>query len=65
MLRHKCMVQCARIAFGLGSIYDSDEAIRIRTNANNQDLRNHKHSQNKSLGVEALTKTITKEAEEL
>jgi len=60
MLRHKCMVQCARIAFGLGGIYDSDEAIRIKTNANNQDRRNHKHSQSKSLGVEALTKTITK-----
>ena len=64
MLRHKCMVQCARIAFGLGGIYDSDEAIRIKTNANNQDRRNHKHSQNKSLGVEALTKTITKEAKD-
>jgi phage recombination protein Bet len=65
MLRHKCMVQCARIAFGLGGIYDSDEAIRIKTNANHQDRRNHKHSQNKSLGVETLTKTITKEAEDL
>jgi hypothetical protein len=64
MFRHKCMVQCARIAFGLGGIYDSDEAIRIKTNANNQDRRNHKHSQSKSLGVVALTKTITKEAKD-
>jgi phage recombination protein Bet len=64
MLRHKCMVQCARIAFGLGGIYDSDEAIRIKTNANHQNRHNKKDSQSKSLGVEALTKTITKEAED-
>ena len=30
MLRHKCMVQCARLAFGLSGIYDTDEALRIR-----------------------------------
>ena len=58
------MVQCARIAFGLGGIYDSDEAIRIRTNASHQNRHNKKDSQSKSLGVEALTKTITKEAED-
>jgi phage recombination protein Bet len=29
MLRHKSMVQCARICFGLSGIYDPDEAIRI------------------------------------
>ena len=29
MLRHKAMIQCARIAFGFGGIYDSDEAERI------------------------------------
>lgn len=28
-LRHKAMIQCARIAFGYGGIYDSDEAERI------------------------------------
>lgn len=26
MLRHKAMIQCARIAFGFGGIYDQDEA---------------------------------------
>lgn len=27
--RHKAMIQCARMAFGLGGIYDDDEAARI------------------------------------
>ena len=30
MLRHKAMIQCARIAFGFAGIYDQDEAERIR-----------------------------------
>jgi phage recombination protein Bet len=30
MLRHKAMVQCARLAFGFAGIYDEDEAQRIR-----------------------------------
>lgn len=29
MLRHKTMIQCARLAFGFGGIYDQDEAERI------------------------------------
>jgi phage recombination protein Bet len=29
MLRHKAMIQCARLAFGYGGIYDMDEAERI------------------------------------
>lgn len=29
MLRHKALVQCARVAFGLSGIYDEDEAARI------------------------------------
>lgn len=29
-LRHKSFIQCARIAFGFGGIYDADEAQRIR-----------------------------------
>ena len=32
MLRHKAMIQCARIAFGFGGIYDVDEAERIIEN---------------------------------
>lgn len=29
MLRHKSLIQCARVAFGLAGIYDPDEAERI------------------------------------
>jgi hypothetical protein len=29
MLRHKALIQCARVAFGLAGIYDPDEAERI------------------------------------
>ena len=29
MLRHKAMIQCARLAFGYAGIYDQDEAERI------------------------------------
>lgn len=29
MLRHKSMIQCARLAFGFAGIYDQDEAERI------------------------------------
>lgn len=34
MLRHKAMIQCARIAFGLSGIYDPDEAERIKEAVN-------------------------------
>jgi hypothetical protein len=30
MLRHKAFIQCARMAFGFGGIYDPDEGERIR-----------------------------------
>ena len=30
--RHKAMIQCARMAFGFGGIYDDDEAARIAEN---------------------------------
>ena len=29
MLRHKALIQCARVAFGFSGIYDEDEARRI------------------------------------
>jgi hypothetical protein len=35
MLRHKAMVQCARICFGLSGIYEPDEASRIETAGQN------------------------------
>lgn len=34
MLRHKALVQCARLAFGLVGVYDSDEAERIASQVN-------------------------------
>lgn len=33
MLRHKAMIQCARLAFGFAGIYDQDEAERIDESA--------------------------------
>jgi hypothetical protein len=30
MLRHKALIQCARVAFGFAGIYDEDEGARIR-----------------------------------
>jgi phage recombination protein Bet len=51
MLRHKAMIQCARLAFGFAGIYDQDEAERIidvtpeRTAAPDADL-------NEQLGIE-------------
>lgn len=34
MLRHKAMIQCARLAFGFVGIYDQDEAERIKESSN-------------------------------
>jgi phage recombination protein Bet len=34
MLRHKAMIQCARVAFGFVGIFDEDEAERIREEIN-------------------------------
>ena len=34
MLRHKAMIQCARLAFGFVGIFDQDEAERIRESEN-------------------------------
>lgn len=48
MLRHKAMVQCARICFGLSGIYEPDEAIRIEST--------HKSSGNSSNQVPQLRK---------
>ncbi|MDY2948146.1 MAG: recombinase RecT, partial [Mannheimia varigena] len=36
MLRHKAMIQCARLAFGFTGIYDQDEAERIAENSEPQ-----------------------------
>jgi len=31
MLRHKALIQCARVAFGLGGVYDEDEGATAQT----------------------------------
>ena len=40
MLRHKALVQCARVCFGLVGIYDHDEAARIREAQSARALQN-------------------------
>jgi phage recombination protein Bet len=50
MLRHKAMIQCARICFGLSGVYDPDEAQRISsskflTNDTRQNIDLHSQSQ--------------------
>lgn len=43
MLRHKAMIQCARLAFGFVGIYEQDEAERI-VDATFTDVRETKHT---------------------
>lgn len=39
MLRHKSLIQCARVAFGFAGIYDEDEAERIRHMGNVDEVQ--------------------------
>ena len=45
MLRHKAMIQCARLAFGYAGIYDQDEAERIveKTSPRQRQSENRRH----------------------
>jgi len=60
MLRHKAMIQCARLAFGFSGIYDQDEAERIaEADASPQNIRasrnpNQAAEQNAPEGLEAF-----------
>ena len=61
MLRHKALVQCARLAFGLVGVYDHDEAQRIlearRTERTPQAQRSRPARAGgpaKAMGVEAV-----------
>jgi hypothetical protein len=60
MLRHKCMVQCARIAFGLSGIYEPDEAQRIQLNGGKSKRIENRPYQNKTQGTKALTQALSK-----
>lgn len=40
-LRHKALIQCARLAFGFVGIYDQDEAERIQENSSVKTVQGH------------------------
>ena len=61
MLRHKCMVQCARIAFGLSGIYELDEALRINMSANKNDRSMSKKNRAQPMGTDALSNALEKD----
>lgn len=62
MLRHKALVQCARIAFGLGDIYDADEASRVSSAKSVSKPASHKQPEGGGrkapLGVAGLRSTL-------
>jgi hypothetical protein len=64
MLRHKAMVQCARLAFGLTNIVDPDEAYRAPLSRAAQSQAREgsaqpKHThQRKPMGVEDLKSAL-------
>jgi hypothetical protein len=60
MLRHKCMVQCARIAFGLSGIYELDEALRINMSAHKSDRSSGKKHRIPPMGTGALSDALEK-----
>lgn len=45
MLRHKAMIQCARLAFGFSGIYDLDEAERIAESDGPSNIRQSRNPQ--------------------
>lgn len=58
MLRHKALIQCARLAFGFVGIYDQDEAERI------VDASYTVVSRSNSPGAQAVQRTIPEESPE-
>ncbi len=57
MLRHKALTQCARLAFSLSGIYDSDEAQRVLAAKSFAPAKRHAlKPSNKDLIKAALTK---------
>lgn len=53
MLRHKAMTQCARICFGLGGIYEPDEADRIRNAITDRSQSLQKSAATHSEGIKS------------
>jgi phage recombination protein Bet len=72
MLRHKAMVQCARVCFGLSGIYDPDEAFRVsqihetrnisdsNNAASSSNLAKHSQSEEKTLGSKFVKTWVSK-----
>jgi phage recombination protein Bet len=63
MLRHKAMIQCARIAFGYVGIFDPDEAERIAdgdTTPAEKDISADLKAINDAQSMEALQAAFTK-----
>jgi len=66
MLRHKAMVQCARITFGMGDIVDPDEAHRARSDesdrtkepAHTQNQKGYQQTKRGPTGVNELRSTL-------
>jgi phage recombination protein Bet len=58
MLRHKALTQCARLAFNLSGIYDSDEAQRIQSARSLSSAKRHVFKpSNKDLIKAALSRS--------
>ena len=58
MLRHKALTQCARLAFSLSGIYDSDEAQRIQAARTLSSVKRHVFKpSNKDLIKAALSRS--------
>ncbi len=60
MLRHKAMIQCARIAFGFGGIYDEDEAERIVQAKPAEKEVNSQPAAKRSISNDGLNKSMLK-----
>jgi hypothetical protein len=66
MLRHKAMVQCARLCFGLSGIYDPDETSRIQetqpltTNVNKSPVVKAGQADASSLGSKFVKTWVSK-----
>jgi hypothetical protein len=58
MLRHKSMVQCARICFGLGGVFEADEIERV--NSTTHPDSNKKSQSTKTEKRGALSSTLLK-----
>lgn len=50
MMRHKTLIQCARIAFGFAGVFDEDEANRILESVSQQDKIEGQKTQQEAAG---------------